>query len=139
MAQVVVNEEPGLTGVASSKDLWVEASHWKSTISLSSSESFACEREGMRTVIQPGRPAELPRQKEGYWGGAYHRQPLLMSVGWLCMIELLYFHGPSVRFANYHPQRGRMLDPSDLSEGYTREATLPSVSATLSDRPTPRF
>lgn len=49
MARVIVSEEPGLTGVASSKDRWVEASHWKSIISLSSSESLACEREGMKT------------------------------------------------------------------------------------------
>lgn len=40
----------GLTGVASSKDRWVEASHWKSTISPSSSESFAYESGGMRSV-----------------------------------------------------------------------------------------
>ena len=45
MAQVIINEDPELTGVASSKDRWVEESHWKRIISLSSSKSLACERK----------------------------------------------------------------------------------------------
>lgn len=65
MAQVIVNEEPGLTGVTSSRDRWVEASHWKSIISLSSSESFACEREGMTLLLDiGGRPRYLVKRED---------------------------------------------------------------------------
>ena len=75
MAQAMVNEEPWLTGVASSKDRWVEASHWKRIISLSSSESLPCERESMRPVIPPGQLASSPRQKGEFLGQTYHRRP----------------------------------------------------------------
>jgi len=105
MAQAVVNGEPGLTGVASSKDRWVEASHWKSIISLSSSESLACEREGMRTVIHLTWAAGRVTSSKGgiLRPGLSSSAIIVMSVSWLWVIELLY-HGPSGRFTNHHPE-----------------------------------
>ena len=82
MARVIFNEELGLTSVASSKDRWVEASHWKSIISLSSSANFVCEREGIRMSNSTWAADRFTSSKGRILRSGLSPSAIMMSVGW---------------------------------------------------------